>query len=145
MASWLNDFEFKNGEVFVKATRVKIPITSELLKDFFSWAIFYVLEKVKLPSSRSLVQKPLSVAFIPTLPRPWYLLAVCAQRAQVNITSLFSGADVVFYFEDKTQAQPPHLTPEQKRKSFNFDCTDISKTASHRDDPANRTGYRIAK
>lgn len=128
MASWLNDFEFRNGKVFVKVTRVKIPINVNLLKDIFSWIPFYLLERVKLPKTSPRIKNPLSIAFTPTLPRPWYLIAVCAQRAQINMTPSLADADVIFYFEDRTQAQPPHLSQEQKRKSLNFECRDISKT-----------------
>ncbi|PHR59149.1 MAG: hypothetical protein COA43_09870 [Robiginitomaculum sp.] len=128
MASWLNDFEFRNGKILVKATRVKIPVTGSLLKDIFSWVPFHLLEKAKSLKKSSHTKKPLSIAFTPTIPRPWYLITVCALRAQVNMTPTLVDADVIFYFEDTTQAQPPHLTPEQKRKSLNFECRDISKT-----------------
>ncbi|MBL4871549.1 MAG: hypothetical protein JKX72_11410, partial [Robiginitomaculum sp.] len=128
MASWLSDFEFKNKSVFVKSTGVTLPLDFEIVREALAWFPFFALEKLKR-IRRNLSGKPsLKITFLPHIPRPWYMLWISANRADMQIVADPDKADAIFFFEDLTLSTPPVLMPQQAKKGFNFLCADISKS-----------------
>lgn len=128
MTSWLNDFEIRDRTVFVKSTGAKLPIDFAIVREALSWFPFFLIEKLKSALRMFSQQTDLKIAFIPAVPRPWYMLWMSAHRADMRFVTDLAQANAIFYFEDQTISTPPSLTKEQAKKSFNFGCHDISKS-----------------
>lgn len=128
MASWLSDFEIRDKTIFVKSTGANLPLNLEIIHEALSWLPFFLIEKFKGVFRTFSPKTALKVAFVPDVPRPWYMLWMSAHRADMQFVTDIDLADAIFYFEDQTIASPPPLSSEQASKSFNFNCNDISKS-----------------
>ena len=128
MPSWFKDFEVKGGKIIVKATGVELPLGVEIAKEALSWLPFYLYEKIRRLKYIFARSEPLSIAFFPVQPRPWYLISVLVYRARIRRVNDYAKADAVFYFEDATHPPPPKIPTNARGKNFNFGCYDISKS-----------------
>lgn len=128
MPSWFNDFEMRGRVIHVKSTGAQLPLNLEIIREVIAWLPFHLIETSKALFKRPLADKPLNVTFLPTIPRPWYMVGAMARRARMNIITDITQADAIIYFEDKTTATPPILPSALQKKSINFACNDISKS-----------------
>lgn len=127
MPSWLNDFEFRNKKIYVKATDTELKVNWELASEVLHWLPFFCIEQIR-GLNRFFKTKRLQIAYLPVTPRPWYLLKVTANRLGAKTIKNLDNADAIFYFEDQTQATPPSLSDSHRKKAYNFACSDISKS-----------------
>lgn len=128
MPSWLKDFEIKDKKIIVKATGVELPLGFGIIKEALDWFPFYFYEKLRRIQFLFSPNKRLRIAYVPVVPRPWYLLSVLAYRARLKPTKDYAKADAIFYFEDQTLVEPPQIPDGITGKAFNFGCYDISKS-----------------
>lgn len=122
---WGLDFQLVDGYVHVKSTGVRFKNDWQLWADIARWFSYYAF--VRLHGLwASLTQPPgPRIWFTPHRPRPWYIAWAATVWGGMRFAPSPEHADVSFYFEDQTQAQPP--TPPHAR-AFNFGVGDVSKS-----------------
>ena len=122
MPVW-NDFRWSARGVVVKETGAAVRFDRALAKDLARWFPYYFAEKARTLLGRS----NFTIAFMPVVPRPWYLIWGVTRRAGGRVIRDPHEADAVFFFQDKTSSaalrRPNPLAP-----GFNFFCDDISKS-----------------
>jgi len=128
MPSWFKDFEIRDNKIVVKATGAELPFGFDIIKEALDWFPFYFYEKLRRVKYLFSPEKRLRIAYLPVVPRPWYLLSVLAYRARMKGTTDTAKADAVFYFEDQTLVKPPHIPAGITGNLYNFGCYDISKS-----------------
>jgi len=126
--NWLTDFKYEDGAWLVKKTGHRVPATRELANDIFTWLTFYTLAQSWRTWRRVTGHKRPTIAFYPEKPRPWYFIWPVMHASGAKLISDTSIADIVFQFDDSTEAN--HAPPKTKpgAKLVNFGCTDISKS-----------------
>ena len=110
MSSWLNDFEIKERTILVKATGARLQLDWAIVHEALSWFPFFIVEKFKKKIRMFSRKSPLKIAFIPIIPRPWYMLWMSAHRADMKIVASPEDADSIFFFEDQTISTSPPLS-----------------------------------
>ena len=128
MPFWLSDFEIRNKKIYVKATDTELGFDRELIGEVIHWLPFFMFEQVKGLGRLFRRSNRLKIAYLPVTPRPWYLLKVTANRLGAKTVTDLGTADAIFYFEDQTIATPPKIPAHFSSKSYNFKCSDISKS-----------------
>ncbi|ESQ74787.1 hypothetical protein [Asticcacaulis sp. AC402] len=118
---WVDDMVFTGRTVRIKTTGAVLRIDAGLLWDVMRWASLYVPVRLK-GWVQALVMPGPKVAFLPSPPRPWYLLWSVAVWSGVRFVKDVRHADAVIRFEDKTwiEAAPGDV--------INGQCTDVSKS-----------------
>lgn len=127
--SWLTDFKYENGAWLVKKTGHRVPASTGLANDVFTWLTFYTLAQSWRTWRRISGHKRPTIAFYPDKPRPWYFIWPVMHASGAKLISDTRVADIVFQFDDSTHTDhvPPGIKPGARL--VNFDCRDISKSA----------------
>ncbi len=125
-AFWHTEFEWRLTHLRVRDTGAVVPFTWPIIKETLAWMRFYAaLQPVR--AWRSTTQPPLRLSFAPSPPSAWYLLWAAARAAGARFTAP-EDADAVFYFEDQTTGETPHVPIRSGATRLNFHCTDVSKS-----------------
>lgn len=116
--SVFSDFDWSWRGVRVRETGADIPFSFVLAWDSFRGAHYILREYLRRPAPRL----PLSVAYVPRAPRPWYLLWGVLRQA--GLTQNDAPADITIHFSDLTKldGEPP------TGNTLNGKCRDISKS-----------------
>ena len=100
----------------------------------FLWQIWkftsYNLYLLAVRAARAITFRPSPgrMVFHPQTAGPWYNAWMVAHQAGFKITKSLPDADYVFVFDDYTHSNvADSLTADQRSKSINLNCTDISK------------------
>lgn len=122
---WFGAFTFADGRVYHAKTGNSAPVDLRLLAEVWSWLSFTAVLRARAAVRR--LHRPPGPAlwFAPDRPRSWYMIRAAAAWAGVRIVARPEDADAGFFFEDATASIAP--APRHPR-SFNFGCTDISKS-----------------
>jgi len=119
--SVFSDFDWSWRGVRVRETGAEIAFTPALARDVFQ-GIHYICREALRRRARAL---PLSIAFEPRPPRPWYLLWGCLRQAGIRaVNSPKTAVDLTIHFSDITKVDGPPPTG----RTLNGNCTDISKS-----------------
>ena len=113
-----SDFDWSWRGVRVRETGAEIAFNPALVRDVWRGG-YYIFREAFRRRSPAL---PISTAFSPRPPRPWYLLWGVLRQA--GLTRQASPADITIHFSDLThvKAEPP------EGPTLNGDCRDISKS-----------------
>jgi hypothetical protein len=123
-ALWWRDFEFRGGVVTVKKTGARLRIGPGLLGEVANWfAYYFVVEAWRL---RALGRRGPKIWFTPDRPRPWYLVWPVMHAAGARMAKKPEEADLVFFFDDVTESEPPETNISARL--VNFHCDSISKS-----------------
>ncbi len=126
---WLSDFEFQDGTFLVKKTGHHVPLNFSLVTDIAVWMSYFSLSQGWRIWHRLRGHRNPRIAFVPDVPRAWYLIWPVLHAAGAIIEKDISKADVIFHFDDSTLCDG--IVPEganPNAKLINFGCRDVSKT-----------------
>ena len=127
---WTSDFILEDGVVLVKKTGHRFAFDLKLWQDILTWSAFYVRAELWRVQRRLSGHRRVRIAFLPDLPRPWYLIWAVAACAGTRVVDDAREADIVMHFDDSTlsaETPLPDFGAHQPRL-VNFGCRDISKS-----------------
>jgi hypothetical protein len=128
---WTSDFVVEDDIVTVKKTGHRFVLDLKLWHDIFTWCCFYFFT-VLWRAKRALTgHRSPTIAFLPSKPRPWYLIWPVMHCAGARLVDDVGNADIVMSFDDSTVCNPqlPDLAQRTRPvRTVNFNCRDISKT-----------------
>lgn len=124
-ASWISDFAWRNGQLEVRKTGVRLSLNGDVLAEIAAWALWLALLWPVAVFARLRRRQPLSLWFAPERPRPWYLIRAAAMWAGIDMARRPEDADAAFYFDDITVGVPESAGP---LRGLNFGCADVSKS-----------------
>jgi hypothetical protein len=127
---WTSDFILEDGVVLVKKTGHRFVFDLKLWHDIFTWSAFYVRAELWRVQRRLSGHRRPTIAFLPDLPRPWYLIWAVAACAGARVVADAREADIVMHFDDST-VSPETPLPDfgaRRPRLVNFGCRDISKS-----------------
>jgi len=124
-----NDAEFRKGEIYIRSLDTSIPLSRSMWRSIFRQVFLYLLVCSAF-WSRVLTGRraPYKIGFYPARPKPWYKLWNITKWMGFAYDDDFSNCDVLFYFEDVTEAEPnEELLANSNKKVLNGTCVDIGK------------------
>lgn len=116
--SVFSDFDWSWRGVRVRETGAEIPFSPALALDVWRGGYYTVRELLRRPAP----ELPITLAYSPRAPRPWYLLWGALRQA--GLTRTDGPADLTVYFSDRIYGEPAAPT----EITINGQCTDISKS-----------------
>ncbi|HTN40618.1 MAG TPA: hypothetical protein VLZ84_05665, partial [Asticcacaulis sp.] len=119
---WYQDFAWRNGQLEIRKTSIRLNIDAHLLAEIASWTVWLALLLTVAAWARITQKTPARIAFTPDTPRPWYLIGGAALWAGIRQVDRQSEADAMVYFDDRTSGQAP---VSLNARRLNFACTDI--------------------
>lgn len=122
---WFGAFAFDRGRVILRKTGNSAPLDITLADEVARWLLFQIVLQVLAALRRAIRPAGPAIWFTPDRPGPWYMVRAAAAWAGVRIAASPDQADASFFFEDATTSRPQRL---QHQRSYNFGCTDISKS-----------------
>lgn len=122
MTNWLQDVRLTKQGVQVKQTGHHIPMEIGTVVDILKWVRY----DHNLRKTPKLCVSCLKVCFHPHKARRWYFARAIVERMGAEIVENPAEADLVWSFEDATQSA--RVFVPGTAKTFNAECTDISKT-----------------
>ncbi len=131
-AAWWNDLSLERGGLRARKTGALIPYKRENIVAIARGFMVYLMTQGLRLGAAFMPGRPLSMAFLPHRPQPWYLIWPVLYAAGGRITSNARTADAVFFFEDITTSDANHvmdaLSQGASGKMINLACTDVSKS-----------------
>jgi hypothetical protein len=127
---WTSDFILQDGVVLVKKTGHRFAFDLKLWHDIVTWSAFYVRAELWRLQRRLSGHRRARIAFLPDLPRPWYLIWAVAACAGARVVDDARQADIIVHFDDSTVSAETPLPDFGARppRLVNFCCRDISKS-----------------
>jgi len=138
------DAELRWGEIYVNSTDSTVPVNADTIKAIFRQALLFLIIQIVfwtrfLTGNRS----PYTIGFAPNAPKPWYKIWNVTKWMGMAHSCDFPNCDVLFYFDDKTEAAIDEDILNSNKPVLNGHCNDISK--SHVEDVFERVfGYSLA-
>lgn len=124
-AGWFGAFALDRGRVVLRKTGNSAPLSMGLASEVASWLLFQMVLQVLSALRRAGRPAGPAIWFAPDRPGPWYMVRAAAAWAGVRIAATPDQADASFFFEDATMSHKRHSCHQ---RSYNFGCTDISKS-----------------
>ncbi len=123
--SWFSDFDIGGGRLRVRDTGADLALDGTLIREGLIWLSHHVLVRARSWGLRLVRRDTRRIWFSPRAPRPWYMIWTAMAWGGLRIARTPQEADAAFSFEDATWCAPqaPPVSP-----SFNFGCTDVSKS-----------------
>ena len=116
--SVFSDFDWSWRGVRVRETGADIPFSLTLAWDVWRGGYYIICEALRRPAPAL----PITIAYSPRAPRPWYLLWGALRQA--GLTRTEGPADLTVHFSDRIYGEPV----ASAETTLNGNCTDISKS-----------------
>ncbi len=125
---WTSDFKYDDGEMLVKKTGARIPLSFSLAHSVFTWMCFYFFAQTWRTWRFITGHKRPQIAFYPDKPRPWYFIWPVMHASGAKLTEDVSKADIVMHFDDSTRHEIVIPSIKADALVLNFGCNDIAKS-----------------
>lgn len=120
----IGDFVVTRGRVTLLKTGNSAELDGRLVREVAVWLTYTLVARI-VSSLRRRRPPRLRIWFTPDVPHARYMVRAAAVRVGIRLARSAADADAVFFFEDRTVSS---ATPCAHPNSFNFRCTDISKS-----------------
>ena len=115
-----SDFDWSWRGIRVRETGAEIAFNLDLARDIARGGYYVFREALRRPQA----SLPITVAYTPRAPRPWYLLWGSLRQAGLTQTANHGAADLTVHFSDTTFGKADTVN----EATLNGQCTDISKS-----------------
>jgi len=130
---WLSELGLEKGGIRARETGQIVEWNWGNLLAAVRGVVAHLLVQILFVVSLLSLGRPYYVAFFPKKPSPWYLIWAVIRAGNGRLSNNFRTADILFYFEDVTQAKTSNsadsfLDIPATARTINMNCQDISKT-----------------
>lgn len=130
--SWWKELSIERGGLRVHKTGALVSYKSDnVVAIGRGFANYLSTQSIRL-GAKLKAQRPIRIAFVPDVPRPWYLIWSVLHAAGGKIVTDTQTADAIFYFEDvTTRANNPVMEMPAAAhgvRQINCTCLDVSKS-----------------
>jgi hypothetical protein len=123
LANILRDFQWSFTGVTVRKTGARVPFDHAHLSEVFHWAVYFFA----ILFTKRAKGGP-TIGFAPDPARPWYLIWPTLLLTGGRTAGNGASPDVWMHFEDTTLS-PIYKLPHDGKPRWNFEATDLSKSA----------------
>lgn len=121
----LGPFAIRAGRVTLRKTGNWARLDARLAREVASWLGFQIALRARAALLGRTRSRGPAIWFSPDLPGPWYMIRAVGVAAGARVVGSPNRADASFFFEDATVSR---AQVSRHARSFNFGCTDISKS-----------------
>ncbi len=127
--AFYQDLEFRRGNLFIRSTATRIPLTWDFAKSFVrQFGLFLIVCGAFVLRRLNPLRKRHRIGFYPGVPKPWYKIWNITRFMGLRYCEDIQACDVLFYFEDTTESPlDTDFIGVPNKRALNAYCTDISK------------------